>query len=84
MGICTSTQKNNKIKPLVIPNDEEVVEICYHGRPRTNDLNNRMVQDIGNNSDKLVSYNIENTNTNINTNVNIQEQTIAECDYYDL
>jgi hypothetical protein len=77
MGICTSSyKKNNKIQPLVIPNDEEVVEICYHGRPRTNDLNNRIVQDIGNNSDKFVSYNIKKGQE--------QNQTISECDYYDL
>jgi len=68
MGICNSTQKNNKIQPLVVPNDEEAVEICYHGRPKTNNLNSRIVQDIG--------YNIEKGQK--------RNQTISECDYYDL
>jgi len=28
MGVCTSSyKKNNKIQPLVIPNDEEVVDV---------------------------------------------------------
>lgn len=78
MGICTSTQKNNKIQPLVIPNDEEVVEICYHGRPRTNDLNSYIIQNIGNNSNKFDNYHIKKSDTNT------QKQTISECDYYDL